>query len=349
VGSYTSPHLIRYNERVRIDRVDIDDGSLCLAFEKVETARGEVPLTYFEFGTLATLVIFSWREPDVVLLETGLGGRLDAVNIIDADLAIITSIALDHIEWLGETREKIGREKAGIFREGRPAICSDPSTPGSIFEVADEVGAKLYTLGRDFQFELHESDWRWHGRDWSFDHLPLPGLAGEHQLMNASAALAAVEQLNTVLPVELPAITRGLRSPQLEGRIEVIDGQPQYLLDVSHNPQAVAALAHFLASHPITGKTRAILGMMRDKDIGRSLASLKSLVDHWYVIDLPGPRGASAARLAEELEYLQVLSPIDQFVDAVSALRVVQQQASANDRILVFGSFVTVGAIMAQL
>ena len=349
VGSYTSPHLIRYNERVRIDRVDIDDESLCRAFEEVETARGEVPLTYFEFGTLATLAIFSWHQPDVVLLETGLGGRLDAVNVIDSDLAIITSIALDHTEWLGETREEIGREKAGIFREGRPAICSDPSPTESIFTVADETGAELHTLGSDFRFELRVADWSWRGCDWSFDHLPLPGLAGEHQLMNASAALAAVEQLNPVLPVESSAITRGLQSPRLEGRIELIDGQPQYLLDVSHNPQAVAALANFLESHRITGKTRAILGMMRDKDIGRSLASLKSLVDHWYVIDLPGPRGASADRLSEELKRLDVLSPVAQFTDAASALRAAQHDSSENDRILVFGSFVTVGAIMAQL
>ena len=348
MGSYTSPHLIRYNERVRIDRKDIDDESLCLAFEKVEAARGDVPLTYFEFGTLATLAIFSSRAPDVALLETGLGGRLDAVNVVDTDVAIITSIALDHTEWLGETREKIGREKAGIFRRERPAICSDPSPPGSIFEVADDVGALLHTLGRDFRFELHASDWHWQGRAWSFNHLPLPGLPGEHQLMNASAALAAVEQLNPVLPVELSAITQGLQSPRLEGRIEVIDSQPQYLLDVSHNPQAVAALARFLEINTISGKTRAIVGMMRDKDIGQSLASLKSLVDHWYVIDLPGPRGASAARLSEELKHLEVTSPVDRFSDANSALRVAQQQASARDRILVFGSFVTVGAIMAQ-
>jgi len=349
VGSYTSPHLIHYNERVRVDRADIDDESLCLAFEKVEAARGEVPLTYFEFGTLATLVIFSSRAPDVVLLETGLGGRLDAVNVIDADLAIITSIALDHTEWLGETREKIGREKAGVFRRGRPAICSDPSPPGSIFEVAEDVGAALHTIGRDFQFRIHGTDWSWQGQNWSFDHLPLPGLAGEHQLLNASAALAALEQLNPVLPVELPAITRGLQSPRLEGRIEVIQGRPQLLLDVSHNPQAVAALAHYLESHTITGKTRAIIGMMRDKDIGRSLASLKTLVDHWYVIDLPGPRGASATRLSQELEHLQVQSPVDRFADAIAALQAAQQQASAEDRILVFGSFVTVGAIMSQL
>ena len=349
MGSYTSPHLIHFNERVRIDRVDIDDESLCLAFEKVEAARGDVPLTYFEFGTLAALVIFFSRAPDVALLETGLGGRLDAVNVIDTDLAIITSIALDHTEWLGETREKIGREKAGIFRAGRPAICTDPSPPGSISEVADDVGAVLHTLGRDFHFKTHGTDWRWQGQDWSFDHLPLPGLAGEHQLMNASAALAAVEQLNPVLPVDLSAITHGLQSPRLQGRIEVIERRPQVLLDVSHNPQAVAALAHYLETHTISGKTRAILGMMRDKDIGRSLASLKTLVDHWYVIDLPGPRGASAARLSEELENLQVQFPVDRFADAISALHVAKQQASADDRILVFGSFVTVSAIMAQL
>ena len=349
VGSYTSPHLLRFNERVRMNGDDIGDEALCLAFGEVESARREISLTYFEFGTLAALTIFSRYAPDVVLLETGLGGRLDAVNVIDADLAIVTSIGLDHTEWLGDTREKIGREKAGIFRTGCPAICSDPSPPASISIVANEVGAKLQQLGNDFRFERHDSDWNWWGLETSMEKLPLPALAGEHQLLNASAAIAAIKALNPVLPVELAAIRQGLQSSRLNGRIEVIDSHPQLVLDVSHNPQAVMALALFLEKQNFKGKTCAILGMMRDKDIAQSLSPLKALVDHWYVIDLPGPRGASAARLAEELGHLGVAVPVDRFGDALMALQAARQQSTTDDRIVVFGSFVTVGAIMAQL
>jgi len=349
VGSYTSPHFINYNERVRIDGIDIDDDALCLAFEAVESARGEIQLTYFEFGTLAMLAIFSRHALDIVLLETGLGGRLDAVNVIDADLAIVTSVALDHTDWLGDTREKIGREKAGIFRAEHPAICSDPSPPQSIHDVASEVGAKLYLLGGDFRFERQDATWQWQGREVTLKNLPMPALAGEHQLQNAAAAIAAIELLQTVLPVNLPAIRKGLLSPRLDGRIEVIDSHPCIVLDVSHNPQAVTVLARFLENQSIAGKTSAILGMMRDKDIGQSLAPLKALVDHWYLIDLPGPRGASAARLAEELERLNVRVPVDRFANASTALQAARQHAAEGDRIVVFGSFVTVGAIMAQL
>lgn len=349
VGSYTSPHLVRYNERVRLDGVDTGDDVLCQAFAEVESARDDVQLTYFEFGTLVALVIFCWRAPDIVLLETGLGGRLDAVNVIDAEVAIVTSVSLDHTEWLGDSREKIGREKAGIFRDGRPAICSDPSPPKSIYAVADEVGASLYCLGNEFSYEQHDDNWQWQGSKWKLGHLPIPGLAGEHQLLNASAALAAIELLNPVLPVGSEAVKQGLRNPRLLGRIEVIGSRPQLLLDVSHNPQAVGVLAHYLETHAIKGKTRAILGMMRDKDIGQSLAALKTLVDHWYLIDLPGPRGASSARLDEELQRLDIHVPVVQFTNASAALHMAQQQASPDDRIVVFGSFVTVGAIMAQL
>jgi dihydrofolate synthase/folylpolyglutamate synthase len=349
VSSYTSPHLMRYNERVRLDGIDVDDNALCQAFVEVESARDDVQLTYFEFGTLATLVIFCRQAPDIALLETGLGGRLDAVNVINADLAIVTSVALDHTEWLGDSREKIGWEKAGIFRKDRPAICSDPSPPKSISTVASEVGATLYCLGSDFFFEQHDTEWQWRGGEWSLEHLPMPGLAGEHQLQNASAALAAIELLNPKYPVNRQSIEQGLKAPQMHGRIEVIDSNPQLLLDVSHNPQAVEALARYLEAHAVNGKTRAILGMMRDKDIGKSLAPLKSLVDHWYLIDLPGPRGASAATIFEELKRLNVQAPMEQFPDATAALRAAQQQTSIDDRIVVFGSFVTVSAIMAQL
>lgn len=349
VGSYTSPHLIRYNERVRLDGIEVGDDVLCRAFADVEIAREDVQLTYFEFGTLATLVIFSRHAPDIVLLETGLGGRLDAVNVIDADLAIVTSVALDHTEWLGDSREKIGREKAGIFRAGQPAICSDPLPPKSIATTASEVGATLYCLGREFFFEQQDVEWQWRGREWSLQHLPMPGLAGEHQLHNASAALAAIELLSAKYPVNRHSLEQGLKAPQMHGRIEVIDSNPQLVLDVSHNPQAMAALARFLETNAIKGKTGAILGMMRDKDIGQSLAPLKSFVDHWYLIDLPGPRGASAAMLSEELKRLDVAAPVEQFTDATAALHAARRNASVDDRILVFGSFVTVSAIMVQL
>jgi len=349
VGSYTSPHLRRYNERVRINGEDIDDQAVCLAFEEVESARGEVLLTYFEFGTLAALSIFARHAPDIVLLETGLGGRLDAVNVIDAELAIVTSVGIDHTEWLGDTRDKIGREKAGIFRAGSAAVCSDPSPPESISIVASEVGATLQLLGRDFRFERHENNWRWLGPGKTLEELPLPSLPGEHQLQNASAAIAAIEILNPVLPVDPAAVKRGLKTSRLNGRIQIIDSRPQLVLDVSHNPQAVAALAGYLEHQPVAGKTHAIVGMMYDKDIARSLGALKALIDHWYVVGLPGPRGASTDRLTEELERLGVKVPVVRFADASMALQAARQQSTAADRIVVFGSFVTVGAIMSQL
>lgn len=351
VGSYTSPHLLRYNERIRIDANDVDDASLCQAFARVEAARGDIPLTYFEFGTLAALLIISQQAPDLGLLETGLGGRLDAVNIIDADVAVITSVAIDHTEWLGDTREQIGREKAGIFREGRPAVCADPVPPDSVVATAAGIAAPFYCLGRDFTYAVHAGEWQWQwaARSRNLGHLPMPGLPGEHQLANASAALAVVELLHPVLPVDESAMASGLRAPKMHGRLEVIDSGPQVLLDVSHNPESVAAMGRYLAAQPCAGKTWAILGMLRDKDIQQSLRSVLRLIDHWYLVDLPGPRGTSATDLAEQLASLKVQAPVECHADASTALQIARQQASIEDRIVVFGSFLTVGAIMAQI
>lgn len=349
VGSYTSPHLLRYNERVRIDGQDVSDDDLCKSFAKVEAARGDVELTYFEFGTLAALELFAAAAPDIVLLETGLGGRLDAVNIIDADVAVITSIDMDHMEWLGNTREQIGREKAGIFRASRAAICGDPLPPESVAEVANKIGAKLLVLGVDFIFEKEKATWHWQGQGEHLEHLPNPGLEGEHQYKNASAALATIEQLDPGFHVEREAIEQGLRFPRLPGRLETVAIKPQILVDVSHNPQAMRALAQYLVARPVRGQTYAILGMMRDKDIEKSLEPMIGLVHQWCVIDLPGPRGATSGRLESALRHLNAKEPIRCFADAAMALQHSRSHAGSEDRIVVFGSFVTVSAIMAQL
>ena len=298
VGCYTSPHLLKYNERVRVDRIPVDDVGLCEAFARVEAARqaaGDVALTYFEFGTLAAIEVFRVREVEVMILEVGLGGRLDAVNAYDPDCAVVTSVALDHTDWLGSTREAIGFEKAGIFRASRPAVCADPEPPQSLLSHAQAIGADLYLLGRDFGHfgeRLQWTFWRNGGRRRS--GLANPGLRGACQLRNASAALFVVDLLGQRLPVSMQAIRSGLIEPDLPGRFQVLPGRPAIVLDVAHNPQAVGVLADNLGDMAFSSRTIAVVGMLADKDIAGSLAPLAGKVDTWLLADLDVPRGASA-------------------------------------------------------
>lgn len=352
VGCYTSPHLIEFNERIRVDRRAVDDATLCQAFARVEAARqaaGRLPLTYFEFGTLAAIEVFRASQAEVLILEVGLGGRLDAVNAYDADCSIVTGIALDHTEWLGNTRSAIGFEKAGIYRPGKPALCADPDPPASLIEQARAIGADLHLLGRDFGYFGDRTQWTFWGRDGlRRGGLANPVLRGKCQLRNASAALAASELLRARLPVSMQAVRRGLIELQLPGRFQVLPGRPAIVLDVAHNPQAVGELAANLADLGFSARTIGVVGMLADKDIAASLAPLAGKIDQWMLADLAGPRAATAETLASFVR-AGPGGACECFASPSEAFAGAAKMAKEDDRIVVFGSFHTVAAVMRAL
>jgi dihydrofolate synthase/folylpolyglutamate synthase len=341
-GSYTSPHLFNYNERLRIDGEWVDDPRWCDAFARIDEQRGETSLTYFEFGTLAALDIMQRDTLDVALLEVGLGGRLDAVNIVDADVAIVTTIGLDHMEWLGNTREAIGVEKAGIFRAGRPAICGDAFPPESVLDAAAAVGADLQVIGRDFHVRHSGKRWHWQGINSHYQDLPWPALPGVHQLANAATALAALDTLHERLPVTEPAVAGGLKWVTLPGRVQLLPGRVDQVLDVSHNAEAALALVDALRHRPIPGATHAVIGMMQDKDIAAFVDALRGQVDHWYPVGLDEQRAASAGQLAEQLQQLPEAGPVSVCQTVAEAREALTGQVQTGDRVLVCGSFYTV-------
>ena len=349
-GLYTSPHLLHFNERARLNGVAADDAALLDVFAEVEAARCSfspaVSLTYFEFTTLAVLRLFQHAALDVVILEVGLGGRLDAVNCIDADCSIITSIALDHCDYLGDTREKIGWEKAHIYRPGKPAICADPQPPATLIEYAQEISAGLRLFGRDFNYSGDKQQWAYGGRTKRYAGLAYPALRGANQLLNASAALAAVEALHPALPVPSQAIRSGFAVVELPGRFQVLPGQPIIVLDVAHNPHAAAVLADNLDNMGFYPVTHAVFGCMADKDIAGIVKPLLGKIDHWHLTSLPLPRAASAAQLAQ---HLPPSSAFTLHETPAHAWETVQASAGQGDRIAAFGSFITVGQVMAQL
>lgn len=349
VGSYTSPHLTRYNERICIDGVPVDDDALCAAFARVEGYRGELPLTYFEYGTVVALELLRNHGVVVAVLEVGMGGRLDAVNAVDADVAVVTSIGIDHAAWLGDNRESIGREKAGIFRAERPAICSDPAPPASIETAATAIGARLLQLGRDFRLEREPSGWTLRYGDRLRAGLPYPVLRGDHQLHNAAGALMALEALADRFPLSQAAIRQGLLRAQVAGRFQVFPGQPLVVLDVAHNPAAADALAQTLAQQPVAGHTLAVFGMLLDKDIIGVARALDRRIDRWYLTSLPGPRAAPTAQLEEALTRAGVRAPRESHPHPQAAFAAARRAAAPADRIVVFGSFYTVGGILAAV
>jgi len=353
VGCYMSPHLLRFNERARIDGREASDEALLPHFEAVERARADTSLTYFEFTTLAILRLFQRAALDALVLEVGLGGRLDAVNLVDADCAIVTCIDIDHAEFLGDTRERIGWEKAHIFRTGRPAICTDPMPPRSLVDYAREIGADLRLFGRDFNYSGDRQQWSFGGRASRRNSLAYPALRGANQLLNASGVLAALEALRERLPVSAQAVRRGLAGVELPGRFQVLPGRPTVVLDVAHNPHAAAHLAANLDNMGFFPATWAVFGMLADKDVGAVIGHLRERVDHWFCADLPGPRGASARDLAGRLADAGIGgagSPADSvrsFGSPREAYAAARQEAGENDRIVVFGSFLTVADVMA--
>ena len=346
VGLYTSPHLLRYNERVRRDGAEADDAALCEAFAAIEAERDDIPLTYFEFGTLAALWLFVRDKVDVAILEVGLGGKLDAVNAFDTDCAIVTSVAIDHIDYLGETRELIGHEKAGIFRSGRPAIYAEADIPHSVTHHAAEIGARLRHIGEDFGFVAEQAQWRFWSGDEHLDALPYPALRGAYQLNNAAAALEALAQLKQRLPLTRNDIRCGLLEVSLSGRFQVLPGNPLTILDVAHNPHAAAALAGNLAAMPSSGETIAVFAMLQDKDIAGVVQALHENIDVWLVAGISQPRGASAEELLAVLRGQGLADKALPFADVGAAYRYACDMANDNDRIAAFGSFYTVADVL---
>jgi len=354
VSLYTSPHLLRFNERMRINGVEASDQALVESFNKIESARGEVSLSYFEFTTLAAMQLFAEARPDAVIFEVGLGGRLDAVNVMDADVAIVTSVDLDHMEYLGDTREKIGFEKAGIYRKGRTAICADPMPPQSLVQHAEAIGADLWLFGRDFNYQGDSQQWSFNARGQRRNALAYPALRGANQLLNASAVLAALEALRMQLPVSAQDIRNGLAMVELPGRFQVLPGRPTVILDVAHNPHAAAVLAQNLGNMGFHPYTYAVFGAMQDKDIAGVIAHLKPHVDHWCVTDLPLPRAAKAEEIVQKLRAAYGETPnvanaehsVQSFASPAEAFANALSRAGENDRIAVFGSFLTVAGVM---
>lgn len=346
VATYTSPHLVRYNERIKLDGVAIDDQRLCEAFDAVDRARGASSLTYFEFGTLAALYLFAQRPPDLVILEVGLGGRLDAVNIIDADLAIITTIDIDHVDWLGHNREAIGREKAGIMRALKPAVLADPAMPGSVFEQAERIGAEVLAAGRDYCFTEIPQGWRWSGPHGTEFELPMPGLTGEGQLENAAAVVMACQRLRPLLKISEAALLKGLEQVRLPGRLQLLPGAPKVLLDVAHNRQAFEGLLASLDRMAPQARVLAVFGLLHDKDVAAAAEVLRERVEQWHIMDLPGSRGRSSASLAQALKAEGVSASLQTWPDFASAFQAAHSSAHENDLILIFGSFLVVGEAM---
>jgi len=347
-GLYTSPHLVRYNERVRVAGDEVADAELAAAFERVEAARGDTRLTYFEFGTLAAMALFIERGVEACVLEVGLGGRLDAVNAFDPDCAVVVSVALDHMDYLGDTREAIGFEKAGIFRAGRPAVCADPDPPGSLVAHARAIGARLLRLGEDFSVDADRVEWRYRGPSGVRSGLPLPSLRGGHQVGNAAAAIAALDTLRDRLPIDMQAVRMGLATASVAGRFQVLPGRPVTVLDVAHNPHAARTLAATLVEQGRFGRTFAVFAMLADKDAAGVVREVAPRIDRWHVAGTHGPRGMGAASAAAIVEAADPGVPIAVFDDVVRAYRDARERAGEGDRIVVFGSFHTVADVLAE-
>jgi len=346
VGTYTSPHLLRYNERIAIDMQPVEDAALIDSFAAIEAARGDVPLTYFEFSTLAAVHRFMASDVDVIVLEVGLGGRLDAVNAFEPDVSVVVSVDLDHQSYLGNDRESIGFEKAGIFRAGKPAVCADPQPPQSLLAHALAIGAPLYVVGEDYSFSRKEQQWSFRLGERQWHALPLPALQGGYQLGNAAAALAVLALLRDRLPVDLGAIKRGLLEVDWPGRFQVLPGRPQVVLDVGHNPHAVRALLASLRQLPFAEKRYAVFSMLADKDLDGVAQLAAQAFDGWLVAGLDLPRGQSAEEIAARLR-LNGVKNVECFPDVAHAWKAALSAASENDRIVVFGSFHTVAEAMS--
>ncbi|PXV61529.1 dihydrofolate synthase / folylpolyglutamate synthase [Dyella jiangningensis] len=354
VGCYTSPHLLRYNERIRIDGQDADDDALIASFERIEAARGEIPLTYFEFGTLAALDLCSRAALDVAVLEVGLGGRLDAVNIIDADVAVITTVDLDHMDWLGPDRDTIGGEKAGIAREGRPAIVGELDPPAGLLQALERIGARVERAGVDFTVQREPVGWHWRHRDGLSLSLPDPTLAAPVQYANAAASIAALHALQGVdagfAAMDLTAVAAtGMRSAHVAARLQWLGGDPSLVVDVGHNPQAARALAEWLDARPGI-RVHAVYGALADKDVAGVIAALGERIAHWHLagLDADTPRGLAADVLVSLLKSVVPGALFDAHPNVPAALHAARSAARPGECVLAFGSFFVASAVLAE-
>lgn len=352
VGVHTSPHLIRFNERARINGSFVSDEELIRHFKKVEEARKELTLSYFEYTLLGILSLFKEKDLDVLILEIGLGGRLDAVNTVESDAAIVTSIGIDHVAFLGDTREKIGWEKAHIYRKGKPAVCADPEPPSTLVEFAENLGADFIAPGKDYQFARLDdgNSWSYEFRDTQLSDLPLPALEGEHQLRNAAGAIAVLLSLKEKLPVSKEAICSGLKNMEVTGRFQKVSDNPEIILDVGHNPHAAKELERTLKAHPTSGKKIAVIGMLKDKDRAQVCRILSESFDLWFLTDLSGPRGGSALELKEFLLSSGITEDrIFCFGNVENAVSAAINKSECTDTIVVLGSFLTVTGALQYL
>lgn len=354
VGLYTSPHLIHFNERIRLNGTQATDEQIVSQLARIEESRGEISLSYFEYTTLAAILLFKEHNTQVAIFEVGLGGRLDAVNLIDADCSIITSIAIDHVSYLGDTREQIAWEKAHIYRQGKPAICADTEPPQSLIDYANEVGAELHLFGRDFNFSGDQIQWTFAGKNQRKNALAYPSLRGANQLINAAASLAAVDALKMKVPVPNQSIRQGLLQVDLPGRFQILPGQPTTVLDVAHNPHAAAVLQHNLHAMSYFPYTTAVFAMLNDKDSDEVIKSLAKTVDYWYCATLTGERGISGQELADKINMLipkdeEGLPQVEVFDTPRQAYEAAKLRSQAEDRIVVFGSFLTVADVLEHL
>ena len=349
VGRYTSPHLLRYNERISISGEPVNDTELCESFDRIDRARGDISLTYFEFGTLAALDLFRQHKVEIAILEVGLGGRLDAVNILDADVTLISSIDLDHQQWLGDNRESIGREKAGIFRNRVNAICSDPNPPQSLLDCADALGTPLFISGRDYSYQIKNDTWEWQSDETVMNDLPRPMQYCDFQLQNAAGVMMLLEKIRHDYPVSIENIRNALTSFRLNGRMQIIPGEIPLIMDVAHNRQSVRALVDNLNLMPCVGRTHLVIGMLKDKDHNVVFKVLNEIADSWNFISLNQERGSDAETLISDINDLGINENISSFADVGIAIDTVQGFSSSGDRIVITGSFLTVGAALHHL
>ena len=348
VGAYTSPHILKYNERIKIDGKPVDDSVICQSFERIERVRNNISLSYFEFGTLAALDIFSRSKLDVQLLEVGLGGRLDAVNIVDADAVIISSIGIDHVAWLGETREAIGFEKAGVFRKAIPAVVGDPEPPYSLKQIADNVQAVFFVIKKDFAYEKEANSWKWQSGNKVINYLPEPALKGEHQYRNASAVIMTITLLQEKLPVAVKSIQAGLKNVQLAGRFQLIDHEIPILLDVGHNPEAVQTLVEYISQNFPDRRIHAIFSMMKDKDIAGVLSIMKPIVYKWFFSPLTNLRAATETLMRSVFAQQSMSNVSFGYQGFWDAFMAAKKEAREGDLLLVFGSFFLVSECLAE-